>query len=1697
MKDMILDSKCKPGPARGRRGWMAALSGGLVLASTLPGTGLKARLRGWRWTCLPGHPSSRSFFGTILLCLCCQLGCLSASARIRDGGIDPTNLGKGEWLYYMSNATNQLGGYVASVTNENSLMLYLKSQGTRYVIVKAATSDQLFYGSYTHPQFTSNLVNAAHAQGLWVLGYNRSYGQNIPAEIAIADYVFNQGADGFVWNAEAEWESYQTWIGTNGPALAWQLCSAVRSNWPTKFLAHSPFAIVGWHDSFPYKEFGYWSDAVMPQIYHFSAAKSPSAAINWTDVNWAYYQNLWSSLPPTNINGLAVYWTNAIKPLVPVQDVYGPPYSEPTPDKDVQEFVDYLAADPNSPALGGYCGANFFRADLHDVQQWAYISAGTPGTVAGSVNNVVLDDAGASLVGAAVSVRTFYVVNNTTPLFQGCGSGTDTNSFGTNYLALAQGSGGNYVEFTPNIVVAGDYTVYQWHPYRAEASAAVPFVINYNGGATTVYANQQTNDGNWSLLGTFNFAAGTSANIRVTDAIPESGGVALADGIKLVFASPATIPPAAPSGLTASAASSSRIDLSWSNNATNVVHNVVGRATVSGGPYMDVAVVPWSRTSCSDTGLAGETTYYYVVRGANAAGASGNSGQASAMTPPAPPEILVHPQSRIVAAGSDVTFSVVASGGAPLTHQWLFNGTNIAGATQSAYTLSSAQGSNAGSYSVVVTNGVGSVTSWEAVLTVVEGLFTLTVNVAGNGSVAKSPDQTSYIAGTVVTVTATPSAGYSFTGWTGDITGTNNPVDITMLSDIALTANFVPSPTDIVLDNTNAAVTFSGSWSTSSSAAGRYGPDYRWMSTIASGSASTATYRPTITVAGYYSISVMYPAGGNRAYSTPFAIQTDDEYIPLAVNQQINGGIWLPLVSQTAHLSPGNAVYVEISNLTGYSGSVVIADAVRFELYQADLPSPVIVSQPASQTVGVGGTATFSVKAYGTPPLSYCWQRNGLPIAGATESTYTTNNVQLADSGSLFLCRVTNAFGSVTSQVATLTVTDPVIITQPVSQDRNLGESVTFSVTAEGTLPLSYQWWKDGLPLAQGTDASLTLTNLQGADAGDYQVVVTGPYGSVTSAVAVLTVNLTTADTFNPGANNDVYCLAVQADGKILVGGTFTNLGGQTRNYLGRLNSDGTLDATFNPEANDWVWSIAVQTDGKIVVGGGFTTLGGQTRNGIGRLNSNGTVDTSFNPGVDGVVLSLAVQADGQIVVGGWFSTLGGQARNCLGRLNSNGTLDTTFNPGADSAVMSLAVQADGRILVVGGFTTLAGQTRNCLGRLNRDGTLDATFNPEANDWVWSIAEQADGKILVGGSFTNLAGQARYYLGRLNSDGALDTDFNPGANAIVYSLSVQADGKILVGGEFTTLGGHTRNYLGRLNSDGTLDTPFNPGASGDVSSLALQADGKILVGGLFTTLAGQPRTSLARLCSTEPATQSLSYDGSNLTWLRGGTSPEVWRTSLDVSANGTDWLSLGAGTRRSGGWQWTNVSVSAGTILRPRGFVTGGLDNASSWFVQTNLVTSAPFIVAHPVSATNNVGTDATFSVVAGGTPTLNYQWRKDGTNLSEATNATLTLANVQESDQGLYSVVVSNAFGSALSAEALLVVNQASSFYSVSLQPDGRVRMQFVADLGPLYTVEASTNLVDWEAIGVATDHGDGTFTFEDANAPGFPNRFYRVVSP
>ena len=174
--------------------------------------------------------------------------------------------------------------------------------------------------------------------------------------------------------------------------------------------------------------------------------------------------------------------------------------------------------------------------------------------------------------------------------------------------------------------------------------------------------------------------------------------------------------------------------------------------------------------------------------------------------------------------------------------------------------------------------------------------------------------------------------------------------------------------------------------------------------------------------------------------------------------------------------------------------------------------APSITTQPGNQTVIAGQTAAFNVSATGTAPLSYQWRKNGANITGATSSSYTTPATTTADSGSTFSVVVTNSAGSATSNNATLTVNAPAvapsITSHPANQTVTAGQMATFSVSASGTAPLSYQWRKNGLYITGATSSSYTTPATTTADSGStFSVVVTNSAGSTTSNNATLTVN--------------------------------------------------------------------------------------------------------------------------------------------------------------------------------------------------------------------------------------------------------------------------------------------------------------------------------------------------------------------------------------------------------------------------------------------------------------------------------------------------------------------------------------------------------------------------------------------------------------
>ena len=277
------------------------------------------------------------------------------------------------------------------------------------------------------------------------------------------------------------------------------------------------------------------------------------------------------------------------------------------------------------------------------------------------------------------------------------------------------------------------------------------------------------------------------------------------------------------------------------------------------------------------------------------------------------------------------------------------------------------------------------------------------------------------------------------------------------------------------------------------------------------------------------------------------------------------------------------------------------------------------------------------------------------------------------------------------------------------------------------------------------------------------------------------------ADSFNPNANSGVYALAVQTDGKILAGGSFfgaTGIGGQPRNRIARLDPVTGAPDSFNPNAGFSVDALALQADGKILVGGVFVTIGGQPRNRIARLDPMTGLADSFNPNADNYVRAIAVQPDGKIVIGGDFRNMGGQPRKHIARVDPTTGMPDSFDPSADGgafSVWAIAVQPNGRVLLGGFFTTLAPNggvavPRNRIARVNPDGSLDAAFDPNASNLVAAIALQADGKILLGGDFTTLAPNegpafSRNRIARLESDPPVVIRTYP-ANSLIIPMDL-------------------------------------------------------------------------------------------------------------------------------------------------------------------------------------------------------------------------------------------------------------------------------------------------------------------------------------
>lgn len=579
------------------------------------------------------------------------------------------------------------------------------------------------------------------------------------------------------------------------------------------------------------------------------------------------------------------------------------------------------------------------------------------------------------------------------------------------------------------------------------------------------------------------------------------------------------------------------------------------------------------------------------------------------------------------------------------------------------------------------------------------------------------------------------------------------------------------------------------------------------------------------------------------------------------------------------------------------------------------------------------------------------------------------------------------------------------------------------------------------------------------------------------------------------GVTGDVLALAIQTNGQIVVGGSFSAVANVPENNVARLNANGTLDASFLNGlygADGPVYALAAQSNSRILMGGAFTSVNSVYLNYIARLMTDGTLDTSFNPGpgADNAVNAVAetfINGTREIYVGGAFTNINNVASPSIARLNDNGSVDTSFSTGsgADGPVDAIAVYPTnsiyaGKLLIAGAFTHYNGTSLNYIARLNADGSVDPTFNPGsvANGEVYAIAIQLDGCVLVGGSFYH--GAATNRIARLNTDGTLDTNFitnvGSGANNTVKGIAVQADNRIVIVGWFSQFNGLTCNRIVRLQSTGVVDNTINfgDGANSDVDALVLQQwPAMIIIGGDFTQFNDQLYSHLVRL-----------YGGSQA----GGLEASVVLPAGSV-------LEYESFTPH-------NDIIDPGETVTLSFAFTNSAGNNVTGLVATLLVTNG---VTSPIPASNNYGplfvggpsVSQLFSFVASGTNgqslTATFQLQS-GTNNLGLGAFTYTLGTLTNTFANINPIVI-NDYAAASPYPSIINVSGAGGTLMNATVTFSNLAHSWPADIDALLESPSQQSALLMAHAGGGYGVNGVTLNFND-NAPGFLLENAQIVS-
>ena len=696
--------------------------------------------------------------------------------------------------------------------------------------------------------------------------------------------------------------------------------------------------------------------------------------------------------------------------------------------------------------------------------------------------------------------------------------------------------------------------------------------------------------------------------------------------------------------------------------------------------------------------------------------------------------------------------------------------------------------------------------------------------------------------------------------------------------------------------------------------------------------------------------------------------------------------------------------------------------------------APTITTQPANQTITTGQSATFSVVASGTAPLTYQWKKNGTAIAGATSATYTTPATVISDNGATFSVVVTNSAGSATSNTATLTVNAsavaPSITTQPANQTVTVGQSATFGVVASGTAPLTYQWKKNGTAITGATSASYTTpATVIGDNGATFSVVVTNSAGSATSNTATLTVNASTG----PGAWSDFASPLPERPRPIapikVLGGNIYVAGQANGAYKSSLSSP-----AFTALSTGWtskqMWRMGVNQLGNPIGGAASNTVAGLNTPPVLYWNGTTWTASTFNPGPN---------------TGNWWYGL-----------TSGFTLDPT----------------NGTLYTAGNFALMKstdnGATFNQFFNL---GTVCSSGG--GYGYIYTFERMPWGELFVGGESDTF-----YHSTDDGVTWSAIPMITPGGNR--YGCSYTKDGEVLL----STAGDTNGNMMLCYNSAGQL-TPMMNGLSpwqfnqqlsyvvnipytdsGENYAAAVYADNTMHVirwdGSAWTSIEALPNGPNQTLVMN-----SIGTDGSNIYVGTSAMQIKKWTPTakLPFAVNLTGPLTLPNSGGTVSGAVSPAGSYSYTWSARGAGTVTFGSPNALTSTVTfsqvgdyvLNLKASngtvsagnsvivhvtaggpiAPTITTQPANQTVTVGQSATFSVVASGTAPLTYQWKKNGTAITGATSASYTTPATVIGDNGAtFSVVVTNSAGSATSNTPTLTVNAAAVAPSITAQP-------------------------------------------------------------